>query len=79
MRFKYDITSKCCGCDLEKQTRKVDNLDPRHPELNNFICRSCDKSTKTISKIMDQNTKLYGSGDIFGLKKGNRVFSIIGE
>ena len=72
--IKYEIFAKCDGCGLEKATAKVENLDPRHPKLENFLCKKCDKTASTIKIVMDKNTKIHGLGDCFGLKNGERTF-----
>jgi hypothetical protein len=54
-------------------------LDPKRPKLINFICKRCDNSYKTISKILKYNNKfLPETHSIFGfpLEEAKNISSI---
>ena len=69
MECKYDISHTCDGCDVIKNTREVEGLDPKRKYVKNYLCKKCDNSYKTIPKILSWNRKhLKESTTIFGTK-----------
>lgn len=67
MKIEYMIEKICDGCDEKKKTREVERLDPKRPTHKNYLCKNCDKSHHTISKILKWNKKfLPETHSIFG-------------
>ena len=72
MKFEYQIKSKCCGCDCEKNTRELKGLDPKRRERINFICNTCDRKPEAITKILKFNNRyLKETHSVFGFPLDN--------